>query len=89
MSSDPLEWLAAAGVEWSAAPDVLASRRTDRSGWPPAGLPVAVAFPRDAPQVRRILRLAHDARTPVVPRGAGTGLAGAATADTGTVVLDL
>jgi glycolate oxidase len=89
MSSDPLEWLGAAGVEWSAEPQVLAARRTDRSGWPPAGQPVAVAFPRDALQVRRTLRLAHDARTPVVPRGAGTGLAGAATADTGTVVLDL
>ena len=82
-------WLPSAGVEWSDDPAVLDSRRADRSGWPPTGRPDAVAFPRTAAQVSRILRLAHDARTPIVPRGAGTGLSGAATAGTGTVVLDL
>ena len=84
-----IDWLPAAGVEWSAEPDVLDSRRADRSGWASAGRPEAVVFPRTSPEVRRVLRLAHDARTPVVPRGAGTGLSGAATAGAGTVVLDL
>ena len=82
-------WLPSTGVEWSDDPAVLDSRRADRSGWPPTGRPDAVAFPRTAAQVSRILRLAHEARTPIVPRGAGTGLSGAATAGTGTVVLDL
>ncbi len=83
------DWLAAAGVEFSAEPAVLAAHRADRSGWPPDGLPAAVVFPRDADGVRRTLRLAYEHRTPVVPRGAGTGLSGAAAAGTGTVVLDL
>jgi len=84
-----IDWLPAAGVEWSAEPEVLDSRRVDRSGWPSGGRPEAVVFPRTSPEVRRVLRLAHDARTPVVPRGAGTGLSGAATAGAGSVVLDL
>jgi glycolate oxidase len=82
-------WLATSGVRFSTDPAVLAERRIDRSGWPPDGSPAAVVFPRTAAEVSRILRLANDNRTPVVPRGAGTGLTGAATAGAGTVVLDL
>jgi len=82
-------WLSSAGVEWSTDPAVLTASRADRSGWPPAGRPAAVVFPDSAEQVSRVLRLAHEARTPVVPRGAGTGLSGGATAGDGTVVLDL
>jgi glycolate oxidase len=85
----PLEWLPTAGVRFSTDPAVLADRRADRSGWPPVGWPTAVVFPASAVEVSRVLRLAHDTRTPVVPRGAGTGLSGGATAGTGTVVLDL
>ncbi|MFI5930659.1 FAD-binding oxidoreductase [Actinoplanes sp. NPDC051494] len=83
------EWLPAADVAWTSDAGVLESRRTDRSGWPPQGRPAAVVFPRDAAEVSRVLRLAHEAGTPVVPRGAGTSLTGASTAGTGTVVLDL
>ena len=89
MSGNPLEWLPGAGVEWSDEPGVLASRRTDRSGWPPAGQPAAVVFPRDAAEVSRTLRLAHETGTAIVPRGAGTSLTGASAAGHGTVVLDL
>ena len=84
-----IDWLAGAGVEWSTEPGVLAVSRNDRSGWPPAGSPAAVVFPRSAEQVSRVLRLANEARTPIVPRGAGTGLSGGATAGDGVVVLDL
>jgi glycolate oxidase len=89
MSGDPLEWLPSTGVQFSTDPAVLADRRADRSGWPPPGRPTAVAFPVSADQVGRVLRSAHETRTVIVPRGAGTGLAGGATAGTGTVVLDL
>jgi glycolate oxidase len=82
-------WWTTAGVPWSDDPETLAVRRLDRSGWPPEGTPSAVLFPLDAAGVSRVLRLASAAGTPVVPRGAGTGLSGAATAGAGTVVLDL
>src|SRR5215470_1979675 len=36
--------------------------------------PGAVVFPQTTDHVSRIMRLAHSTRTPVVPRGAGTGL---------------
>jgi glycolate oxidase len=83
------EWLAGSGLEWTDDPAALATRRLDRSGWPPEGTPAAVVFPRNAAEVSRTLRLASAAGTAIVPRGAGTGLSGAATAGAGTVVLDL
>jgi glycolate oxidase len=83
------DWLDAAAVEYSVDRSVVAAHRDDRSGWPPVGSPDAVVFPVDAAGVRRVLRMANDARTPVVPRGGGTGLSGAAAAGAGTVVLDL
>ena len=90
MSGRPAaEWLATTGVEWTADPAVLASRRLDRSGWEPDGGPSAVAFPRTADEVQAVLRCAHATRTPVVPRGAGTALTGATTAGAGALVLDL
>ncbi len=82
-------WIASAGVEWTTDAGVLASRRLDRSGWEPAGTPAAVAFPRTAEEVQRLLAGAQETRTPVVARGAGTALTGASTAGTGTLVLDL
>lgn len=41
-------------------------------------LPLAVAFPRSTQEVAEVMRYAHQHKLPVVPRGAGTGLAGAA-----------
>src|SRR6266566_4423406 len=40
--------------------------------------PVAVAFPRNARQARAVIEAAGQAGIPVIPRGAGTGLAGGA-----------
>jgi FAD/FMN-containing dehydrogenase/Fe-S oxidoreductase len=40
--------------------------------------PLAVAFPRDAHQAGSIIRAAADAGLEIIPRGAGTGLAGGA-----------
>ena len=65
----------------------LAANRHDRSGWAPDGLPAAVVFPENAEEVAAVLRAAHAAGIPVVPRGAGTGLSGAATAVDREIVL--
>ena len=40
--------------------------------------PLAVALPQTEEQVREILRICHELKTPVVARGAGTGLSGGA-----------
>lgn len=40
--------------------------------------PLAVALPQTEEQVRDILRICHELKTPVVARGAGTGLSGGA-----------
>ncbi|HEX3146974.1 MAG TPA: FAD-linked oxidase C-terminal domain-containing protein [Gemmataceae bacterium] len=39
--------------------------------------PLAVAVPRDEDDLRTLVRYAHERSIPLVPRGAGTGLAGA------------
>lgn len=51
--------------------------------------PEAALWVVHADQVSRILRLANDHGFPVIPRGAGTSLTGAAVPATGGVVLDL
>ena len=43
-------------------------------------LPGIVALPRTTEEVSAVMRLCHQHNTPVVPRGAGTGLAGGSTA---------
>jgi glycolate oxidase len=52
-------------------------------------LPLAVTLPRTIEQVQAILRLCKDLQTPVVARGAGTGLSGGATPHENGVVLSL
>jgi len=52
-------------------------------------LPDAVVRPADTGQVSQVLRLANEARAPVVPRGAGTGLSGGSVPAEGGIVLDL
>jgi glycolate oxidase len=74
---------------WSTDPGVIASHRLDRSGWEPAGQPIGVAFAESVDDVQAVLRAASAASTPVVVRGAGTGLSGGAVATAGSVVLDL
>lgn len=69
--------------------DELARVRTDRSGWTTAEEPLAVVRARSVADVQALLRLASRDRVPVVPRGAGTGLAGGAVGTAGSVVLDL
>ncbi|MFC4504406.1 MULTISPECIES: FAD-binding oxidoreductase [Streptomyces] len=70
-------------------PRTLADRAVDRSGLRPDGLPLAVVRAGSTQDVTVTLRHAHALRVPVVPRGAGTGLSGGATAGEGALVLDL
>ena len=58
----------------------------DRSGHAAVGLPLAVVHAESVDDVQQTLRIATATRTPVVVRGAGTGLAGAANAGEGEIV---
>lgn len=69
--------------------DVMEAYRHDQCLLAPAGRPAAVVRARSADDVITALRVAGDHRTPVVTRGAGTGLAGAANAIDGCVVLSV
>ncbi len=51
--------------------------------------PLAVVLPRSTAEVAACLKLCHEMRVPVVPRGAGTSLAGGAMPSADAVVLGL
>lgn len=68
-------------------PEVIDGYRFDRSGATGVGWPLAVVRAGSTAQVQATLRWASAHRVPVVPRGAGTGLAGGATAVDGCLVL--
>ena len=51
--------------------------------------PDAVVFPANTAEVAAIARHCHETRTPLVPRGAGTGYTGGAVPVRGGVVLSL
>jgi len=70
-------------------PTRLDTVRTDRSGWVADGRPLALVEARTVEQVQAAMRIAHATGTPVVPRGAGTGLAGGANGTDGSIVLDV
>ncbi len=68
-------------------PDILASYRQDWAKDPAAGTPIAVVRPSSTEEIQTVLRWASAHRVAVVPRGAGTGLSGGATAVDGGIVL--
>jgi len=63
--------------------------RADKSGHAASGLPLAVVRAQSVDDVQQTLRIASDTRTPVVTRGAGTGLAGGANAGAGEIALSV
>ncbi|MDR3641833.1 MAG: FAD-linked oxidase C-terminal domain-containing protein [Humidesulfovibrio sp.] len=75
------------GADLFTGAEALSGRSRDESGVCLA--PAAVLLARDEAQVARLLLLANAHGFAVVPRGAGTGLAGGCLAETGGVVLDL
>ena len=68
-------------------PAVTEGYRQDRAFDPSAGKPLAVVRPLRTEHVQTVLRWAAANRVPVVPRGAGSGLSGGATALDGGIVL--
>ena len=70
-------------------PDVMDSYRRDEAHLVEPGQPLAVLLATSTDEVSTALRWANENGVPVVPRGAGTGLSGGATAVDGCLVLSL
>ncbi|MEU0152577.1 FAD-binding oxidoreductase [Micromonospora fulviviridis] len=68
-------------------PDLLAMHARDEADLCAAGTPLVVVRPRDTAEVVAVVRAAGRHGVPVVPQGARTGLAGAANAVDGALVL--
>lgn len=68
-------------------PDVMEAYRRDQADTVAAGQPAAVLLAETTGDVAAALAWAQEYRTAVVPRGAGTGLAGGAAAVDGCLVL--
>ncbi|MGH3366353.1 MAG: FAD-binding oxidoreductase [Nocardioidaceae bacterium] len=68
-------------------PDVLEGFRYDRASFCTAGMPSALVRPADTRQVQEVIRVAGQHGTPVVTQGGRTGLAGAANAVDGCLLL--
>jgi glycolate oxidase len=84
-----LNWLAdglTAGAVVS-DPQVTSAYARDQTPTLPSGTPAAVCFPTSTAEVSHVLQVASQCSVPVVTRGAGSGLAGAANASEGCVVL--
>jgi len=67
--------------------DVTGSYSRDMMPLAPSGRPLAVVLPSDVEGVQAVVRACGAAGVPIVPRGAGSGLSGAANAIDGCVVL--
>lgn len=72
-----------------ADPDVIDAYRRDGARLVEPGQPLAVVLAQEPGEVQATLRWASEHRIPVVPRGAGTGLSGGASAVDGCVVVSL
>ncbi|EOD66226.1 FAD-binding oxidoreductase [Amycolatopsis vancoresmycina] len=69
--------------------DVTASYARDMMPLAPSGTPLAVVLPANAAEVQAVVKACAEAKVPIVPRGAGSGLSGAANAIDGCVTLSL
>ena len=70
-------------------PDVTASYSRDMMPLAPSGRPLAVVLPRTTAEVAAVVTICAAAGVPIVPRGAGSGLTGAANAVDGAVTVVL
>lgn len=77
------------GVLVDTDPSALEGARADQSGHAAAGTPLAIVHAESVADVQAVMRIATETRTPVVIRGAGTGLAGAANGGAGEIVLSM
>ena len=79
----------ALGASVTTDADALEATREDRSGWRSPATPLALVHAASVEDVQAVMRIAHATGTPIVPRGAGTGLAGGAIGGPGAIVLDV
>ncbi|NNC13316.1 FAD-binding protein [Planctomonas sp. JC2975] len=87
---DPIERLTAElGDAFTADPAAVQGARADRSGWVSASAPLGIVRATGVEHVQAAMRIATEHRLPVVPRGAGTGLAGGAAGSGGEIVIDV
>ncbi|WP_216593662.1 FAD-binding oxidoreductase [Arsenicicoccus sp. oral taxon 190] len=70
-------------------PDAMVAYARDQAEWGAWGAPSAVVRARSTDEVQATVRACLQHGTPIVARGAGTGLSGAANAEAGWVVLSL
>ena len=70
-------------------PSHLDDARADKSGHAAPGRPIAIVHAASIDDVQATMRIATATGTPVVVRGAGTGLAGGANAGAGEIVLSI
>jgi glycolate oxidase len=77
----------ALGAAVSTSPAELDAQTRDKSGHDSFSAPLALVTARSIDDVQATLRIANEHGIPVVPRGAGTGLAGGAIASAGEIVL--
>ncbi|WP_374314189.1 FAD-binding oxidoreductase [Microbacterium sp.] len=80
---------AALGERVDLSADARGAARADKSGHAASGTPLAVVNARTIEDVQITLRIASETGTPVVTRGAGTGLAGGANAGEGEIALSV
>jgi glycolate oxidase len=81
------ELRAALGPALTTDPAQLTALTSDKSGHDSRSLPLALVTARSVDDVRETMRIAFRHGVPVVPRGAGTGLAGGAIGSAGEIVL--
>lgn len=68
-------------------PDIVGSYASDKALTITPGKPIALVRPRSTAEVQTAVAWASTNQIPIVPRGAGTGLSGGATAIDGSLVL--
>ncbi|MFG6502875.1 FAD-binding oxidoreductase [Microbacterium sp. P05] len=90
MSTDVVSQLRAAlGDRVDTSPAALDEARSDKSGHAASAPPLAVVHAASVADVQAVMRIATRTATPVVTRGAGTGLAGGANAGGGEIALSV
>jgi glycolate oxidase len=80
---------AALGDRVDTSDDARDAARADKSGFAADAAPLAVVHAASVTDVQAVMRIATATATPVVTRGAGTGLAGGANAGAGEIALSL
>lgn len=67
--------------------EVIEGYRRDRTAWAEIGEPLALVRPMSTAEVQAIARWSSRHRVPLVPRGAGSGISGGATASDGALIV--